>query len=112
MNPVSRATVRCTRCQAAGVLPQGGVCPICEGVGEFIRLIVPLKIVAAADLVPTPDMSFRRMTVMLSEHTEDGRVVLRGVTDEGLGLVASMPAARFAEIRHVEFVESGTWWAS
>jgi hypothetical protein len=111
MNPVSRATVRCTRCKAAGVLPDGDVCPLCEGAGEFQRLIVPLKIVAAADLVPTPDMSFRRLTVMLSEHTDDGRVVVRGVTDEGLGLVASIPAARFAAIAHIEFVESGTWWA-
>lgn len=111
MNPVSRATVRCTRCRAAGILPEGGVCPLCEGAGEYQRLIVPLKIVAAADLVPTPDMSFRRLTVMLSEHTDDGRVVVRGVTDEGLGLVASLPAARFAAIAHIEFVESGTWWA-
>jgi hypothetical protein len=111
MNPVSRATVRCTRCQAFGVLPQGGVCPICEGAGELARLIVPLKIVAAGDLRPTPDMAFKRLVVMLSEHTDDGRVLVRGVTDQGLGLVASLPAARFREIAHVEFVESGTGWA-
>lgn len=111
MAPVSRATVRCTRCQTAGVLPQGEVCPACEGAGDFPRLIVPLKIVTALDLIPTPDMSFRRMTVMLSEHTEDGRVLVRGVTDAGLGLVASLPATRFAQIRHVEFVEAGTWWS-
>ena len=111
MIPVSRATVRCTRCRTAGVLSQGKVCPVCEGPGDFPRLIVPLKIVAAADLVPTPDMSFRRMTVLLSEHTDDGRVVVRGVTDAGLGLVASLPAARFGQIRHVEFVEAGTWWS-
>ena len=111
MNPVSRAPVRCTRCQAFGVLPQGGVCPICEGAGELPRLAIPIKIVAASDLTPTPDMAFRRLAVMLTEHTDDGRVVVRGVTDAGLGLVAAMPAARFAEIAHVEFVESGTGWS-
>ena len=110
MNPVSRATVRCTRCKAAGVLPHGDVCPLCEGAGEYQRLIVPLKVVGATDLVPTPDMSFLRMTVLLSEHTDDGRVVVRGVTDQGLGLVAALPAARFAEIASTEFLESGTWW--
>lgn len=103
--------MRCTRCQAFGVLPQGGVCPICEGGGELPRLIVPLKIVAAVDLTPAPDMDFKRLTVMLSEHTDGGRVVVRGVTDQGLGLVASMPAARFREIAHVEFIESGMGWA-
>ena len=72
---------------------------------------MPLNIIAATDLVPAPDMSFRRLTVMLSEHTDDGRVVVRGVTDEGLGLVASLPAARFAAITYSEFVELGTWWA-
>ena len=111
MNPVSRATVRCTRCRAAGVLPEGSVCPLCDGAGEYQRLIVPLKIIGATDLVPALDMSFLRMTVLLSEHTEDGRVVVRGVTDQGLGLVASLPAPRFREIAHTEFVEAGTWWA-
>ncbi|HLK90201.1 MAG TPA: hypothetical protein VKZ18_09925 [Polyangia bacterium] len=111
MIPVSRATVRCTRCRAFGVLPEGGVCPICEGAGDLPRLIVPLKIVAAADLVPAPDMAFRRLAVMLSEHTDDGRVVVRGVTDQGLGLVASLPEARFREIAHVEFLESGVGWS-
>ena len=111
MNPVSRATVRCTRCRAAGILPEGGVCPLCEGAGEYQRLIVPLKIVAAADLVPTPDMSFRRLTVMLSEHTDDGRVLVRGVTDQGVGLVAALPVERFREIAHTDFVETGTWWS-
>jgi hypothetical protein len=75
-------------------------------------LLVPLKIVASVDLVPAVDMRFRRMAVMLSEHTGDGRVVVRGVTDAGLGLVAAMPADRFAQIRHVEFAECGNWWAS
>ena len=111
MTPVSRATVRCTRCRAFGVLPEGGVCPICEGTGEFARLIVPLKIIASVDLVPRPDMAFKRLTVMLSEHTDDGRVVVRGVTDQGLGLVAALPEARFREIAHVEFVESGVGWS-
>ncbi len=112
MTPVSRPTVRCTRCQAFGVLPHGGVCPICEGGGELTRLIVPLKIVAAVDLVPMPDMSFKRLAVLLSEEIDDGRVLVRGVTDQGMGLLASLPAARFREIAHVEFAESGTgWWA-
>src|SRR5262252_646330 len=96
MNPVSRAPVRCTRCQASGELP---------------RLVIPIKIVAASDLTPTPDMAFLRLAVMLTEHTDDGRVIVRGVTDAGLGLVAAMPAARFAEIAHTEFVESGMGWS-
>ena len=110
MDPVSRANLRCTRCRAFGVLSSGGVCPICEGPGVFPRLVVPLKIVGAADLVPTPDMCFRRLVVMLSEHIDDGRVLVRGVTDQGLGLVAALPAARFREIAHTAFVEAGTWW--
>ena len=112
MNPVSRASVFCTACQAFGVLPQGGVCPIGEGAGELPRLVVPLKIVAAVDLSPIPDMSFRRLAVLLTEHTADGRVVLRGVTDGGIGLVAAMSAARFAQINQVEFVESSVGWSS
>ncbi len=79
---------------------------------EFPRLAVPIKIVAAVDLSPIPDMSFRRMTVLLTEHSADGRVVVRGVTDSGIGLVASMSAARFAEIAQVEFVESSVGWSS
>ena len=60
MNPVSRATVRCTRCRAAGILLRyGGVfASLCEGAGEYQRLIVPLRkiIAATVDLVPAPDM--------------------------------------------------------
>src|SRR5438067_2384159 len=105
MTPVSRALVRCTRCRTAGTVAKG-VCPVCEGHGDFPRLVVPLKIIAAADLVAANGMSFRRVAVMLSEHTDDGLVVVRGVTDAGLGVVASLPAARFDQIRCVEFVES------
>ena len=84
MNPVSRAPVYCTACQAFGVVANGGgVCSVCEGAGEFPRLVDPDKIVAAVDLSPVPDMSFRRMAVLLTEHSADGRVVLRGVTDGG-----------------------------
>ena len=113
MNPVSRATVYCTACQAFGIVTNGGgVCSVCEGAGEFPRLAVQIKIVAAVDLSPIPDMSFRRMAVLLTEHSADGRVVLRGVTDGGIGLVVSMSAARFAEIAQVEFVESSVGWSS
>lgn len=111
MNPVSRGTVRCTRCRATGLLEDRAVCPLCEGAGEYQRLVVPIKIVAAADLWPAMDMSFRRLAVMLSEHTEDGRVLLRGVTDRGMGLAASMAAGRFAEIAHSEFAERDSRWA-
>lgn len=111
MTPVSRALVRCTRCRTAGVVAKGVVCPACEGRGDFARLAVPLKIIAATDLVAGNSMSFRRVAVMLSEHTDDGLVVVRGVTDAGLGVVASLPAARFNQIRCVEFVESGNWWS-
>jgi hypothetical protein len=110
MNPVSRSTVRCTRCRANGLIEGSSVCPLCEGAGEYTRLIVRLKIVAAVDLFPTPDVAFRRMAVMLSEHADDGRVVLRGVTDTGMGLVAAMAATRFSEIAHSEFAEVERWW--
>jgi hypothetical protein len=103
--------VRCTRCRGSGLIEGTSVCPLCEGAGEYARLIVPLKIVAAADLLPAPDIAFRRLAVMLSEHTDDGRVLLRGVTDAGMGLVASMAATRFSEIAHSEFVETERWWA-
>jgi hypothetical protein len=72
---------------------------------------VPLKIVAAADLSPIPDMLFRRMAILLHEDTDDGRVLLRGVTDRGMGLTAAMPADRFKEIAHSEFAEHEAWWA-
>ena len=54
---------------------------------------------------------------LLSDHDASraavrGRVVLRGVTEEGIGLVAAMSAARFAEIGQVEFVESSVGWSS
>jgi hypothetical protein len=111
MNPVSRGTVRCTRCRARGLLDDRAVCPLCEGVGEYRRLIVPLKIVSASDLWPSVDLAFRRMAVMLSEHTDDGKVILRGVTDAGMELVATIAATRFGEIAHSEFVEGEAWWA-
>ena len=111
MNPVTRGTVRCTRCRATGLLEDRAVCPLCEGAGDYQRLVVPIKIVAAVDLWPKASLSFRRLAVLLSEHTDDGRVIVRGVTDQGLGLVAAVPAARFREIAHTEFVEAGTWWA-
>ncbi|HVZ70909.1 MAG TPA: hypothetical protein VHJ20_00925 [Polyangia bacterium] len=71
---------------------------------------MPLKIVSATDVLPAPDIAFRRMAVMLTEHMDDGRVLLRGVSDAGMGLVASMAATRFAEIAHSEFAETERWW--
>lgn len=111
MNRVSRATVRCTRCRASGVLAQGVVCDLCGGAGEYRRLVVPLKILCVGDLLSDRGMSFQRMAVLLSEHTDDGKVLLRGVTDRGVGLVTSMAAERFGEIAHEDFVETTTWWA-
>ena len=111
MNPVSRGTVRCTRCRATGLLEDRAVCPLCEGAGDYQRLVVPIKIVAAVDLWPKASLSFRRLAVLLSEHTDDGRVVLRGVTDRGMGLSASMAAGRFAQIAHSEFAECEARWA-
>jgi hypothetical protein len=112
MTLVSRTPVFCTACQAFGVLVNGGgVCPVCEGAGQLPRIVVQLRIVAATDLSPTPDLAFKRLAVMLSEHTDDGKVLLRGVTDGGIGVVAAMPAVRFAEISEVEFVESSVGWS-
>jgi len=112
MTLVSRTPVFCTACQAFGVVANGGgVCTVCEGAGTLPRIAVLLKIVAAGDLSPSPDIAFKRMAVILSEHTDDGRVLLRGVTENGIGLVAAMPAARFAEIRQVEFTESSVGWS-
>jgi len=107
---VSRPSVRCTHCQGSGISPEGGICPRCEGPGSFPRLFVPLKIIAAVDLSPVPDMLFRRMVVLLHERGDDGRVLVRGVTDQGMGLSAAMSEARFKEIAHSEFVEHDGWW--
>ena len=106
----SRVPVLCTRCQAFGLLQQGSVCPICQGAGQFPRLILPLKIVAAVNLDPEPDASFKRMVVTLAQQTDDGRVVVRGVTDQGMGLVASLSAARFAETGNASFGELDVRW--
>src|SRR2546430_14855759 len=89
MNDVTRSAVLCTTCRSMGVLPDGHPCHVCEGPGTFHRLVVPIRIVAAADLDPVPDMLFQRMAVM-SAHHFDGRVILRGVTDRGMGLAASI----------------------
>jgi len=110
MSMFSRVPVLCTRCQAFGVLQMGGVCSICQGSGELPRMIVSLKILAAADLDPEPDASFKRIVVTLAHHAEDGKVVVRGLTDQGLGLVASLPAARFAQIGAAEFGELDVRW--
>jgi hypothetical protein len=111
MNPVSRATVRCTRCGASGVVAQGVVCTLCGGAGEYRRLVVPLKILGVGDLLSDRGMSFHRMAVLLAEHIDDGKVLLRGVTDRGVGLVTSMAADRFGKTGHEDFVETTTWWA-
>lgn len=111
MTPLSRATVRCTRCRATGVLPEGGFCPLCEGDGEYRRLVIPIKIVAAADLLSNVDLTFRRMAVVLANRGDDGTVECRGVTDRGLGLVASVASVRYDEIAHSDFIEATTWWA-
>ena len=111
MNPVSRGTVHCTRCRASGLVDDRSVCPLCDGAGEYQRLIVPLKVIAVSDLSPTPDLAFRRMAVLLSEHSDDGRVLVRGVTDAGMGLAASVSASRFSKVAHSEFVECERWWA-
>jgi hypothetical protein len=110
MSILTRAPVLCTRCQAFGLLQQGGVCAVCGGAGDLTRLILPLKIIGAADLDPLPDIWFQRMAVTLSQHTDDGRVVVRGVTDQGFNLAASLPAARFAALGLSDFVEADARW--
>jgi len=110
MSMFSRVPVLCTRCQAFGVLQMGGVCSICQGAGELPRIVVSLKIIAAADLDPEPDAHFKRMVVTLAHQSEDGKVVVRGLTDQGMGLVASLPASRFALIDVTEFGELDVRW--
>jgi hypothetical protein len=110
MTMFSRVPVLCTRCQAFGVLQMGGVCSVCHGAGELSRMIVSLKIIAAADLDPEPDASFKRMVVTLAHHADNGKVVVRGLTDQGHGLVTSLPAARFAEIGTAQFAELDVRW--
>jgi hypothetical protein len=110
MSMFSRVPVLCTRCQAFGVLQLGGVCADCQGTGEFPRLVVPLKVIAAADLHPEPDACFKRMVVTLAYQAGDGTVVVRGVTDQGTGLVTALPARRFAEIPVSEFAEMDVRW--
>jgi hypothetical protein len=110
MSMLSRVPVLCTRCQAFGVLQMGGLCSICQGSGEFPRLAVSLKIIGAADLDSEPATSFKRMVVTLAHHAEDGKVVVHGQTDQGLGIVASLAAARFAEIGVAQFAELDVRW--
>ena len=107
MTMFSRVPVLCTRYQAFGVLQMGGVCSICQGAGELPRMIVSLKIIAAGDLDPEPDVCFKRMVVTLAHRAEDGKVVVPGLTDQGMGLVASLPATRFEQISAVEFGDDG-----
>lgn len=110
MNAVSRATVRCTRCYSSGISAGQGVCEICGGSGQLRRLVVPIKIVAATDLVPTVDMFFQRLAVTSVEPTEDNGVILRGITDRGVFLVAAMAEERFRSIAPINFVEDGGAW--
>lgn len=110
MSMFSRVPVLCSRCQAFGVLQMGGVCLTCQGAGELPRMIVSLKIIAAVDLEPEPDASFKRMVVTLAHQAEDGKVVVRGLTDQGMGLVGSLPASRFAQIGAAEFGELDVRW--
>jgi hypothetical protein len=110
MNAVSRAAVRCTRCYSSGISADQGACETCGGSGQLPRLVVPIKVVAATDLVPTVDMLFQRLAVTSVEPTEDNRVVLRGITDRGVFLVAAMLEGRFRGVAPINFVEDGATW--
>jgi hypothetical protein len=92
-----------------GLMPDGYPCHVCEGPGAFHRLVIPIRIVAATDLDPAPDVIFQRMAVMSAECLE-GKVILRGVTDRGMGLTTSMSAERWARNSCVSFVEEGLWY--
>jgi hypothetical protein len=109
MRDLTRSAVLCTICRSMGVLEDGRSCHVCDGPGSFHRLVIPIKIVAACDLDPVPDMLFQRLAVMSSRHAGD-KVILRGVTDRGFGLVAGMPAERWARASQLTFIEEGRWF--
>lgn len=110
MFDLSRTPVLCRRCQSLGRTPAGEVCPACGGKGVFQRLIVPIKIVAALDLPGlSKPASFQRLAVLSTEH-HPPHSVLRGVRNDGAGLVTAMSVVRFAEVAHVEFVEASRCW--
>lgn len=109
MNDHTRSAVLCTTCRSMGVMPDGHPCHVCDGPGTFHRLVVPIRIVAASDLTPVPDMLFQRMAVMSAHHLDD-KVILRGVTDRGMGLTASISIERWVRNSHCSFVEQGSWF--
>jgi hypothetical protein len=105
----TRHAVLCSTCRSIGVACDGHPCDVCEGPGAFHRLVLPIKIVAACELDPVPDMLFQRMAVMSARYCDD-RVILRGVTDRGMGLTATIPVERWARHSYSEFVEKGLWF--
>ena len=109
MSEITRSAVLCTTCRSMGIMPDGYPCHVCDGPGTFHRLVVPVKIVAASDLAPVPDILFQRMAVLSAHHLDD-KVILRGVTDRGMALTASISVERWARNSHCSFVEQGTWF--
>lgn len=109
MRDLSRSAVLCTTCRSMGILEDGQPCHVCDGPGTFHRLVVPIKIIAACDLDPIPDMLFKRMAVISASRWAD-RVVVRGVTDRGMGLVTGIPVDRWAHAAHLSFIEEGRWF--
>lgn len=109
MSNVSRSAVLCTTCRSMGILEDGEPCHVCEGPGSFHRFVFPIKIVAACDLDPVPDVLFQRMAVVSASRLGD-QMVLSGITDRGLSLVACMALDRWAGATPSILIEQGKWY--
>lgn len=69
------------------------------------ELVVPLKVMRAADLL-APVARASRVAILASEPQKD-RVLIRGVTDRREAYVGSVSPARFELAGYVEFIECG-----
>jgi pSer/pThr/pTyr-binding forkhead associated (FHA) protein len=98
----ARATMRDVRPS----LPQPNEpSPAHIGGSSIAPLVVPLKVMSAADLL-APISRFSRVAILTSEPRKD-RVLIRGVTDRQEAYVGSVSPARFENAAYVEFIESG-----
>jgi len=84
---------------------------VCAGAGSFRRLVIPIKVISAADLtLSAAGAPFRRLAVLRSEHHKSV-VSVCGVADNERGVEASMAADRFEKAGYLQFVERNGVWA-